>query len=403
MSPCRGRRRDALTAIVLASAVGIAACTEPSTSDDDADASGGATSGGIGGSSGADSGAGASSAGRLGTTGGTSGAAGAGAGGGAAGSAAGGGAGGQPVSAGGSSSAGVSGSVAGGGQGGSSSGGAGVNAGTAGTAIGGSAGIGAAGSAGNGAAGSTGGTGGGVAGAAGSAGTGTSCASAAYAICEDFESSADGAVPSGWTKVGAVGTASDAAHGGTKSLKVGAATSGARRMRLTGARVTMLGGAHWGRLFYKVQTPAPAPTNGVIHSTIVAWDAQSPISGTNEVRVVDTVEDTQGRHQYLYNVQTSDRGEFGKGSAYDFSYDGAWYCVEWTVDYATQRYRFFLDGEELSSIGVMNGAGNFQNSELPPAFTALSIGWNNYQQAPSPGFVAWIDDVAIGSERVGCN
>jgi len=240
------------------------------------------------------------------------------------------------------------------------------------------------------------------AGAGAGGGGATSCASGIYAICEDFEDVADGAVPSGWTKSGDAAAASDQAHRGEKSLKIGAAANGARRMRLTGSRVTMLGGTHWGRVFYKVSTPAPVPNSGVIHSTIVAWDAASPISGTIEVRVVDTVENSEGDHQYLYNVQTSNRGEFGSGSDYLYQYDGAWYCTEWYVDYATQRYRFFLDGEELEQIGIDNGAGNYEDSELPSSYTALSIGWNNYQQA-SPGFVAWIDDVAIDSERIGCN
>jgi hypothetical protein len=241
------------------------------------------------------------------------------------------------------------------------------------------------------------------AGAAGMASGGTDCASNAFAICEDFESTADGAVPAGWTKTGDVGASSSTPHRGMKSLEIGAALNGARRMQLAGSRITALGGTHWGRVFYKVKTPAPKPGDGVIHSTIVAWDAMSPISGTNEVRVVDTVENSAGQHQYLYNVQTSNRGEFGKGSAYDFSYDGAWYCAEWFVDNATQTYRFFLGGEEVESIRIMNGAGNFENSELPATFSALSVGWNNYQQAPSPGFVAWIDDLAIGSMRIGCD
>jgi hypothetical protein len=300
-----------------------------------------------------------------------------------------------------SGQAGGAGSGAGAGAGGML-GGAGQGGGSAGTTAG-AAGGGGAESSSGGAAGSGGVTAGGAAGSGGGSGAGTTCASGAYAICEDFEATADGAVPAGWTKVGSVGTASDMAHRGSKALKVGAAANGPRRMQLTGSRVTMLGGMHWGRIFYKMQTPAPRPSSGVIHSTIVAWDSMSPISGTAEVRVVDTVENTQGQHQYLYNVQTSNRGEFGKGSPYDFSYDGAWYCAEWTVDFATQRYRFFLDGTEITSIGIMNGAGNFQNSELPSAYTALSIGWNNYQEAPSPGFVAWIDDVVIASERVGCD
>jgi hypothetical protein len=384
----RRRGSTAFPAIVVFVGAGCAAEPDPEQPPPGMPAAG--TTGGLGsagstgglgsGSGGSNAGAGdAGTAGRAGGAGGSTG----GASGGTAG-AAGGVGGGALAGAGGT--AGSAGSSAGAG-GTPSSGGAGAGA-TAGAAgIGGQA---------AGAAGSTGG-------AAGSAGASTSCAESANAICEDFESTADGAVPSGWTKSGNVGASSNAPHRGAKSLEIGAATNGARRMRLADSRIAALGGTHWGRIFYKVKTPAPAPASGVIHSTIVAWDAMSPISGTNEVRVVDTVEDTQGRHQYLYNVQTSDRGEFGKGSTYDFSYDGAWYCAEWFVDYATQTYRFFLDGEELESIRVMNGAGNFQNSELPSAFTALSIGWNNYQQAPSPGFVAWIDDVALGGMRIGCD
>jgi hypothetical protein len=308
------------------------------------------------------------------------------------------------AAAGGGASGGMTGgtaAVAGSGGAGTGAGGSGgSSAGNGGTAS--SGGVSAGGTAGaSGLGGQAGGAAGTSGGAAGGAGAPT-CAASEHAICEDFESTEDGAVPTGWTKSGNVGTSTTAPHRGAKSLEIGAATNGARRMRLEGSRIAALGGSHWGRIFYKVKIPAPEPASGVIHSTIVAWEATSPVSGTNEVRVVDTVENTDGRHQYLYNVQTSDRGEFGKGSSYDFSYDGAWYCAEWFVDYATQAYRFFLDGEELESIGIMNGAGNFQNSELPSAFTALAIGWNNYQQAPSPGFVAWIDDVAIGSSRIGC-
>jgi hypothetical protein len=331
--------------------------------------SGGKTNGGTGTAAGA-AGASTAAAGAGGGSSGSGAAAGLGGAGGSGGKA--------PVATGGTTSAGA---------GGAGSGGLAASAGTSGAA-------GVAGTS-SGSAGAAG---------AGAAGAGaTSCASGSYAICEDFESTADGGVPTGWEKVGVVGAASDAAHRGARSLKIGAATSGARRMRLADSRIADLGGTHWGRLFYKVQTPAPVPASGVIHSTLVAWEGMSPISGTNEVRVVDTVEDAAGHHQYLFNVQTQSRGEFGKGSSYDFSYDGAWHCTEWYVDYSTQHYRFFLEGDELTSIGVMNGAGNFQNSELSSAYTALFVGWNNYQQAPGPGFVAWLDDLALASERIGCN
>ena len=118
--------------------------------------------------------------------------------------------------------------------------------------------------------------------------------------------------------------------------------------------------------------------------------------------MVDTVEDTTGHHQFLYNVQPSGgRAEFGKGSAYNWTYDGNWHCAEWHVDAATQSYHFYFDNVEVTQIAINNGAGNFTNSELPTVFTNLEVGWNNYQTS-TPGFVAWIDEIAMNTDRIGC-
>ena len=253
------------------------------------------------------------------------------------------------------------------------------------------------------------GTGGvqGVGGAGGSAGMGgpSLCATGRYIVCEGFETTAVGnnAAPVGWARAGAVDVIADAGnvYRGAHAMRIDAAPSGPRRITLAGAPVAALGGSHWGRIFYKVQTPAPKPSSGVVHSTLVAGAAVSPVSGNIEVRVVDTVEDTTGHHQFLYNVQPDTRAEFGTGSAYDWTYDGKWHCAEWHVDYATQSYHFYFDGSELTSIAITNGAGNFTNSEIPAVFNSLSVGWNNYQTS-TPGFVAWIDEVAMDLSRIGC-
>jgi len=244
-------------------------------------------------------------------------------------------------------------------------------------------------------------TGGGTAGAGGP----SLCASGRYIVCEGFESTAVGTnvAPAGWTRSGAVDVIADAGnvYRGMHAMQINAAASGARRITLSGAAVTALGSSHWGRVFYKVQTPAPKPASGVVHSTLVAGAATSPVSGTIEVRVVDTVEDTTGHHQFLYNVQPNGRAEFGKGSPYSWTYDGNWHCAEWHVDYATQSYHYYFDGSEITSIAIANGAGNFTNSEIPTVFSSLSVGWNNYQTS-SPGFVAWFDEIAMDVNRIGC-
>jgi len=224
-------------------------------------------------------------------------------------------------------------------------------------------------------------------------------------LLEDFESTEAGKIPAGFTATGKVAVADDFAHSGTKSLKIEAARNGPRRITLTGDKVAALGGTFWGRLYFKVQVPFPLPppsNNPVIHSTLVAGSAISPdFNDRIEVRMLDTVMNTAGMHQFIYNVQPSrGRPEFGKGGAYTHKYTSDWTLAEWYVDYATQTYRLFINGTEITDVTENNGAGNFDGTEIPEVFQSLSFGWNNYQAA-DPGFVAWIDDIALSKQRIG--
>ncbi|HLX60548.1 MAG TPA: hypothetical protein VKX17_04615 [Planctomycetota bacterium] len=224
-------------------------------------------------------------------------------------------------------------------------------------------------------------------------------------LAEDFESTPVGQIPKGFTKTGAVAVVDDVAHSGKKSLRMEAAEKGARRITLKGDAIATLGGQHWGRLYFKVQLPTPTPQGAgnfpVIHSTLVAGSAQSPLSKDPiEVRVLDTVMGPKGTHQWIYNVQPRKRPEFGKGSKYNYHYSDEWTLAEWYVDYATQSYRLFINGEEIKDVALNKGAGNFAGAEIPEVFESLSFGWNNYQSA-GKGFVAWIDDIALSKERIG--
>jgi hypothetical protein len=218
---------------------------------------------------------------------------------------------------------------------------------------------------------------------------------------EDFETTAAGHVPRAFQKTGAVAVAEDQAHSGRHSLRIEAAMNGPRRITMKGDILKELGGQHWGRLYFKVQQPSPQPDNGVIHSTLVAGSAQSPQSKDPiEVRVLDTVMNKEGMYQYIYNVQPQKRAEFGKGSSYKYKFTDEWTLAEWYVDFATQTYRLFINGEEIKDVAFMKGAGQYDKSEIPEVFESLSFGWNNYQGA-GKGFVAWIDDIALAKDRLG--
>jgi hypothetical protein len=277
-----------------------------------------------------------------------------------------------------------------GGTGGNAAGGAssgGASAGTGGSAAGGRAG------AGTGGAGQAGHGDGSVDGS-----TRSGCAGHSYAFCEDFESGADGKLPAGWTKVDgwnqgdALVTRAEH-HGGQQALASAVAVNGQPR---AGHSLTSLGataGTHWGRIFYKVKTPFPLPNGGgVIHNTLVG------LRGSSESRVVDTVVNSNGDHQFLYNLPDD---SCCTGSAYDYrSYDGAWHCAEWYIDAKTQSFRFFFEGTEVTSIGFTNRPGGAARIEQ---FSSIAVGWINYQTPDPPYYEAWFDDLAIDDARVGCD
>lgn len=254
-----------------------------------------------------------------------------------------------------------------------------------------------------GSAGASAGSGGNASGAGGGGGGGKgsgSCAGRDLLICEDFEDTDVGEIPSGWTQHGNAGVADDDAHGGSRSLKVEPEDSGERRIYHD---ATLLGSAHWGRIFYKVELPVP---DAFVHSTMVSLIGDGPMNGRSDYRPIDTVKqdkntrDVGSRHNWIYNVQIIGEGEFGRETSYDYTFDGMWHCAEYHIQASNQSFTFYWDGEQ--KLTFEDGAGNYDRSDIPDVFDELRVGWNNYQSA-SPGFTVWIDDIAFDDERIGCD
>jgi hypothetical protein len=281
-------------------------------------------------------------------------------------------------------------SVAGssGGPGGESGKGVGGSAGASGGAAGGTSG-GVAGGIGGGAAGSTA-----DAGPSDSGSASSGCAGKTYKLCEDFESGAAGAIPTGWTALrgyaptrGGTVLATDAAHSGKMALKSDGMSTGLDRVQRSFAGLGATITKHWGRLFYKVGSPAPVPKTGVIHLTLGA------LEGTTENRVVDTVVAMSGSHQWLFNIPDD---SCCAGSPYNWKFDADWHCAEWSIDVATSSFRFFTDGQEVTQLTFMGKTGARMST-----YTSFGLGTIYYQAPPAP-IVVWFDDLAIDDNRVGC-
>jgi hypothetical protein len=226
------------------------------------------------------------------------------------------------------------------------------------------------------------------------------CAGKSYKLCEDFESANVAALPSGWTTVTAWGggtavVASDEFHSGTKSLKGASAVNGQTRIGKSLSALGATANKHWGRVFFKVKSPATlppsldTPPNSVLHNTFVSLKA------SNEWRVVDTTLNTQGKNAFLLNIpDDSCCGE----TQYTYSaYDGKWHCAEWYFDVAKQEFRFFFDKTEAALPGVK--PDGVQGQQV----TQLIVGFIGYQVSKTPYNQAWFDDVALDDNRIGCD
>ena len=268
------------------------------------------------------------------------------------------------------------------------SGGSGDSGGSSGAGAGGtSGGAGSDGGAGTG--GSTTDAGGGDTGSAS-----TGCAGKTYKLCEDFESGTVGMIPNGWTALqgyapmrGGTVLANDAAHSGKMALKSDGSSTGLDRVKRALASLGPTATKHWGRLFYKVGTPLPKPSSGVIHITMAA------LEGTTENRVVDTVVQMNGTHQWLFNIPDD---SCCAGSNYDWSFDTNWHCAEWNIDTATSSFRFFSDSQEVTALAFTGKTGAHMSD-----YTSIGLGTIYYQAPPAP-IVMWFDDLAIDDNRVGC-
>ncbi|HWB74592.1 MAG TPA: hypothetical protein VG755_06545 [Nannocystaceae bacterium] len=220
-----------------------------------------------------------------------------------------------------------------------------------------------------------------------------------YLFCEDFEMGNVGELPPGWTEHGGwdqggsrAVLSTEQAHSGSQSLKGAVGTNGQFRIEhdldVIGDAIT----SHWGRIYYYVKTPV-ALDGQYVHNTFVAF-GHPDLGNGGESRLVDTVVDPQGAHQFLFNVPDD---SCCVGSSYDYNYEGGWHCAEWYVDGATESFRFFYDGNEVQDIAFMGTEGAHIDS-----FESIIVGWINYQSPSTPN-EGWFDDLAIDDEQIGCD
>jgi hypothetical protein len=360
--------RIARTLATTCAALLLACSSTPGSSDDDSAPGAGTGGTGSGAAGVSTAGTGAFAGATSGGEGGTAGAATAGQGGAGASGAAGAGAGGASGVGGMSGVSGAAGTngVAGGLGGAGSSGSAGADAGSAGVS----------------------------AGAAGSAGASTDPCSArpGLLVCESFEGVESGALPDDprWTTTiigeGTLEVDASIGHTGAKSLLVRGLGF---QTLLTFHDASILPPAS-GRLFVRAFVRLAEPMTGGHNTFIIADTAAAPGQG-NAARLGEMAE------MLMLTVTGDTHGALSNDNHYTDGLPGVvlppseFTCLELLFDSAAQEINTWVEGVEVPDL---------HRTDWPvDAYDALRFGFEQYA---GPVSDIWYDDIAIGTEPIGC-
>jgi len=227
------------------------------------------------------------------------------------------------------------------------------------------------------------------------------CSGGSLSVCESFESAPLGSTPpAGWTTAGygnrTLTVVDDDSARGERSFRIDVAGNQAAVVgMLVRGNLGPLGARHFGRSFMKIAAPAPT---GFVHFD--AFEARGNFGGQlNMVRWASTGTDvgtSQSNWSWIYNVQSTDHGEFGsEGPRSAHARDGDWMCLEWFMEEAAQEARFWYDGAEVEYLHI-----DTERSEIP-VFDSFNVGFQKFQTTAAAWRV-WIDEIAFDDERIGC-
>ena len=246
---------------------------------------------------------------------------------------------------------------------------------------------------------------------------GTPCGAPGIFLCDDFESAVVGAQPDAarWTPAeawkvqqGAAPLVDDTrAHSGTRSVSVTGQSVGAFMVSASGFP------AQDNRFYVRAWLQLEKATSemGGHVGFIVAADLPSngeelrlgASHGMVDLNLIpgSLGENASGEVTRFSNGDTTGGDlDGGPGIVLDAE---TWYCIEALFDGGGDEFRMWLDGAEVSQMHVTD----WKPRETSPArrgwappFNHAKVGAQNYSGQAG---TVWYDDVAFGSQRIGCN
>lgn len=208
-----------------------------------------------------------------------------------------------------------------------------------------------------------------------------SCGGAAgVSLCDDFEGSTIGAqyreVNFGQS---AISLDKSRSHSGVQSVKVSA--NNFTQMLATAVPATKF----YGRVYISSDTPMNAGHNTYIN----AGEGDGDPNNGEWIRI--------GEHREQLEInRKSDDAELLSSGDYN-SLQGAtqllantWYCLEFLFDGPGKEVRVWVDGQAVTKLHATTWGANYQTFKF------------GYERYHGPDKTLWYDDLALGTERIGC-
>lgn len=251
------------------------------------------------------------------------------------------------------------------------------------------------------------------------------CATATF--CDDFEAFAAGVAPSGaWTPNQVNGTvrvddgrAFRGAHSVKATTLATSATMQTYKSALIGLAqapvVPVPNQAFYGRMMFFLESAPSASVHwtfidatglvpGQAYSATYRYGGQLPVNegGAFVGNQLMANYDTTDFYRTPPLGPQTDCYQHADGKVVPV---GRWACAEWFFDGPNAQMRFWLDGTELTDMGIdQTGEGCVAQPAdytwVAPTFSNIHVGWESYQADDERSI--WIDDVVIGSAKVGC-
>lgn len=238
----------------------------------------------------------------------------------------------------------------------------------------------------------------GVGGVASMAGASSTTCTPDWKFCDDFEKYPLGSVPNG---------AFYPYANNNKSVN-GPAIATTTERKVSGSQSVKFHVDNTGRAFIETDAPFPMP-NDKFYGRMMIYLAQAP-QGAVHWDIVSAYgkggPEDSGSGNYRWG------GMFGHTMANHHPGDqplnvsnqhpkaNQWLCYEWMFDGPNRILEVWIDDYDKTAAdhGKLNAPASWN---APSPWTTLQVGWAHYQ-AEQKGGEAWIDDLVVDDQRIGC-